>query len=87
MNKYFLLGSLEPILLDRCKNGTLQNDELTRIWTKHNRVPHTLPYCTFKFCVQIAEPYVNSDCMTGLELQIIEVLKDELKFNVNFNIG
>lgn len=73
---------MTPIQLDLCQNGTLQNDELTKRWTKHNRVPHTLPNCTFKFCAQVAEPYVNDDCMTGLEIQIIEVLKDELKFEV-----
>lgn len=71
--------------MDVCENGTLQNDELTKGWTKHSRVPHTLPYCTFKFCAQVAEPYVNDGCMTGLELQIIEVLRDELEFKVNFN--
>lgn len=83
-SKNFFLGSLKPILLDICQNGTLQNNELTKSWTKHNRVPHTLPYCTFKFCAQVAEPYVNDGCMTGLEIKIIEALKDELKFNVNF---
>lgn len=75
-------GSLEPILLDKCTDGTLQNDLITKSWARSSKVPKTLPNCVFKFCARIAEPYINEGCSSGLEMQIIEVLQEILEFKV-----
>lgn len=76
-------GSLKPILLDVCKNGKLQNKFLTKIRARSPKVPKALPNCVFKFCAQVTEPYINDKCTSGLEMQIISVLQEVLKFKVN----
>lgn len=80
----FILGSLQPIRLDVCRNGMLMNDAATKEWTKTSHIPKTMPNCTFKFCARVSEPYVNEGCETGLEIEIIAVLRDKFKFKVSF---
>lgn len=75
-------GSLQPIHLDFCRNGTLDNPGITKAWTLKPRIPKTLPNCTFKFCARVAEPYINEGCQDGLEMSIIKVLQEKLKFKV-----
>lgn len=77
-----ILGSLQPILLDICQNGYLKQPELTKQWLLTPKIPEILPDCTFKFCARIAEPLVYPGCKSGLEIDIINVLQDQLEFKV-----
>lgn len=76
-------GSFDPILIDQCINGTLKNSELTKNWARSSKVAKILPNCEFKFCARISEPFVNEGCKSGLEMQIISVLQEILKFKVS----
>lgn len=80
------LGSLNPILLDTCQNGTLKRGAFTKLWTSAPKVPKILPNCTFNFCARVSEPYINEGCKSGLEVEIIRVLRQKLKFKVNNRI-
>lgn len=60
----------------------LIDDMNTKIWTRKIKVPETLPNCTFRFCARVAEPYVNEGCTSGLEVDIIDVLKQKFEFKV-----
>lgn len=75
-------GSLQPILLDVCQNGSLKQQQLTKKWLSAPKIPKILPDCTFKFCARVAEPYINPGCENGLEIDIINVLQDKLEFKV-----
>lgn len=75
-------GSLKPILLDECVAGVVGHAAATLTSTRRSKVPDTLPNCTFKFCARVTEPYINEDCQTGLEIEIINVLQDILDFKV-----
>lgn len=76
------LGSLQPILLDTCENGTLRNGSATEMWLSKPKIPKILPYCTFKFCARVSEPYINTGCKSGLEVKIIRVLQERIEFKV-----
>uniref|UniRef100_A0A1A9ZW92 Ionotropic glutamate receptor C-terminal domain-containing protein n=1 Tax=Glossina pallidipes TaxID=7398 RepID=A0A1A9ZW92_GLOPL len=39
--------------------------------------------CTFHLCASILAPYVESDCIEGIEMKLIGFLKDRLKFKLN----
>ncbi|XP_037809204.1 glutamate receptor ionotropic, delta-2 [Lucilia sericata] len=43
----------------------------------------TLNNCTFYMCASIAAPFIEADCLSGLELRIIGFIKSRLKFNIN----
>lgn len=73
---------MQPILLDTCQNGYLKRQEFTEAWLSAPKIPKILPDCTFKFCARIAEPYINPGCKSGLEIDIINVLQDQLEFKV-----
>lgn len=75
-------GSLKPIQLDECVAGEVGQAAITLTSVRLSKVPETLPNCTFKFCARITVPYINEDCETGLEIQIIKVLQDILRFKV-----
>lgn len=77
-----IIGSLQPILLDVCQNGLLRRHESTEAWLSAPKIPKILPNCTFKFCARVAEPYINPGCKSGLEIDIINVLQENLKFEV-----
>lgn len=75
-------GSLEPLVLDICENGILHKEKETADWLNMSKVPDTMPDCTFKFCARLTEPYINDECETGLEIDIIKVMQNILKFKV-----
>lgn len=75
-------GSLKPIQLDECVTGVLGNMTTTVMSLRRSKVPKKLPNCTFTICARVTEPYINGDCKTGLEIQIIKVLQDMLHFKV-----
>lgn len=82
-SRKFVVGSLRPIQLDVCKNGTLTNEKSTKLWAMQSRIPKVLPNCTFKFCARVSAPYIDEGCQTGLETKIISVLRERLEFKVN----
>jgi hypothetical protein len=73
---------LEPILLDTCDNGILNRDESTTEFVQTSKVPNRLNNCTFKFCARYSPPFVNENCTTGLEVQILDLVQSILKFDV-----
>lgn len=75
-------GSLAPLVLDVCDNGMLQKENETTEWLHMSKVPDTMPDCTFKFCARVIEPYINDECNTGLEIDIIKVMQNILQFKV-----
>lgn len=77
------LGTIKPILIDECDNGKLKYGELTKITIRASKVPEKIPACTFTFCAKENEPYMNKGCTSGLEIDIIKILKDIMKFKVN----
>lgn len=79
-------GSLKPIQLDECVAGEVGHAATTLVSVRRSKVPDTLPNCTFKFCARVTEPYINEDCRTGLEIQIIKVLQDILHFKVRMKL-
>lgn len=77
-----LAGTLKPILIDECDNGILRHGELTKIAVRSSKVPKTVPACTFTFCAKENEPYMNQNCTSGLEIDVIRILQDIMKFKV-----
>lgn len=77
------IGSLAPIRLDVCVNGVLRHEDRTIAALQESKIPDQLNGCTFKFCARISEPFVNENCTTGLEIQIIDLVQSILKFEVS----
>ncbi|XP_037024283.1 uncharacterized protein LOC119066111 [Bradysia coprophila] len=75
--------SLKPILIDVCDNGILKHTELTKISIRAARVPEKVPACTFTFCTRESEPYIEENCTSGLEIDIVRTIQDIMKFQTN----
>lgn len=71
------------MLLDSCVKGVFKNRTATKDTLRTSLVPSKMPHCTFNFCARISSPYVNDDCASGLEVEIINVLQHKLEFQVN----
>lgn len=77
------IETLKPILIDECDNGKLKHGELTKITIRSSKVPERIPACTFTLCAKENEPYMNADCESGLEINIMHIIQDIMKFKVN----
>lgn len=74
--------TLKPILIDECDNGKLKHGELTKTTIRAAKVPEKVPSCTFTFCAKENEPYMNENCTSGLEIDIMRIIQDIMKFKV-----
>lgn len=80
-----IVETLKPILIDVCDDGKLKHGELTKITIRGSKVPEKVPACTFTFCAKENEPYMNANCTSGLEIDILRILQNVMKFKVNIN--
>ncbi|XP_053967113.1 uncharacterized protein LOC128868714 [Anastrepha ludens] len=69
--------------IGECKNGQPQPNtaELKRRLRKFEREIR-IKNCTFQMCAAISAPFVEEDCQTGLELRIVDFMRDHLNFKI-----
>jgi len=83
LHSILFVETLKPILIDECDNGKLKHGELTKITIRASKVPAKVPACTFTFCAKENQPYMNKNCTSGLEIDIMQILQGIMKFKVN----
>lgn len=76
-------GKMRTLRIGKCNDGNLVNGMSTRKQLRKSKVPATLQGCTFNFCARVQEPFVNEGCQDGLEIHIMNFLKEEMDFEIN----
>ncbi|XP_075167393.1 ionotropic receptor 60a [Haematobia irritans] len=68
----------------QCREGNLVTKNVKTLKTKLSRflTGLSLTNCTFNLCASIAAPFVENDCVLGLEMRIIGFIKARLNFNI-----
>lgn len=69
-----------------CQEGRFKPDNVPLLEMQLQKFLNsiTLSNCTFYMCASIAAPFIEADCIYGLELRIIGFIKNRLKFDVSF---
>ncbi|KXJ81430.1 hypothetical protein RP20_CCG019870 [Aedes albopictus] len=78
-------GKMKPLKVATVVNGTLRNKAVAITAIQMPKVPPEMKSCTFNLCARVASPFVNEECKTGLELEIMRLLQESMKFNVNIS--
>ncbi|EDS33617.1 conserved hypothetical protein [Culex quinquefasciatus] len=76
-------GRMKTLKIATVQNGTFRNEALAMEMIRMSKVPPEMESCTFLFCTREAAPFINAGCETGLEIQIMHLLQESMKFNVN----
>uniref|UniRef100_A0A182Y9J1 Ionotropic glutamate receptor C-terminal domain-containing protein n=1 Tax=Anopheles stephensi TaxID=30069 RepID=A0A182Y9J1_ANOST len=76
-------GQMKPLKVATVVNGTFANRALSTAMINIPKVPPELETCTFLLCTRVAPPFIDLDCRRGLELQIMDLLRESMKFKVN----
>ncbi|XP_035788893.1 uncharacterized protein LOC118465092 [Anopheles albimanus] len=76
-------GRMKPIKVATVVNGSFANAPLSRAAINIPKVPPEMESCTFLLCTRVAPPFIDWDCERGLELQIMDLLRESMKFKVN----
>lgn len=71
----------------KCRNDQLEMKNSRGLAAKLDSFFNSLSLtnCTFNMCASIAAPFVEDDCVFGLEMRIIGFIKTRLNFNVSQN--
>lgn len=78
-----MTGQMEAITVGTCEFGQFKDAVLTKQLLVEPKVPKSLEFCTFYLCARVAEPFVNANCTTGLEISIINILREAFNFQVS----
>uniref|UniRef100_A0A1I8PFB4 Ionotropic glutamate receptor C-terminal domain-containing protein n=2 Tax=Stomoxys calcitrans TaxID=35570 RepID=A0A1I8PFB4_STOCA len=68
-----------------CNDGKLETKSLVWLQSRLKRLLDgvSLTNCTFNMCAAIAAPFVEKDCVLGLEMRIVAFIKARLNFNID----
>lgn len=80
--KVNITGKMKAILIGQCENGIFKNFVMTKLMLNMPKVPERMDACKFDFCVRVAEPFINENCTTGLELSVVNIFRSVLGFQV-----
>lgn len=78
-------GKMKALKIATIVNGTFRNKASAITSIRMPKVPPEMKSCTFNLCARVASPFVNEGCKTGLELEIMRLLQESMKFNVNIS--
>ncbi|XP_065084053.1 uncharacterized protein Ir60a [Ochlerotatus camptorhynchus] len=78
-------GVMKTLKVATVVNGTFRNAGQAIKSIKMPKVPAEMESCIFKLCTRVASPFINEGCETGLELQIMQLLQESMKFNVEIS--
>lgn len=73
---------MKSILIGTCENGLFENFVRTKLMANMPKVPDRMDACTFHFCARVAEPFINENCTTGLELSVVNIFQEVMGFQV-----
>ncbi|XP_052888982.1 uncharacterized protein LOC128297392 [Anopheles moucheti] len=76
-------GQMKALKVATIANGTFANRVLSTAMINIPKVPAQLETCTFLLCTRVAPPFIDLDCRRGLELQIMDLLRESMKFKVS----
>ncbi|XP_073847891.1 ionotropic receptor 60a [Musca autumnalis] len=84
---YFSSSSCRQIKVKQfaeCQDGKVVTKNLAALQRSLERFlsSESLTNCTFFMCASISAPFVESDCVLGLEMRIIGFIKTRLNFNI-----
>ena len=68
-------GKMKTLKVGVCKDGKFEQPNLSQMLIKLPKVPAEMGSCTFKFCARIAEPFINEGCQSGMEVEILKLLR------------
>ncbi|XP_062556566.1 uncharacterized protein LOC134221390 [Armigeres subalbatus] len=78
-------GQMKALKVATVANGTFRNRLLAIAAIRMPKVPAEMESCTFNLCTRVASPFINEGCETGLEIEIMRLLQESMKFNVNIS--
>ncbi|XP_052862875.1 uncharacterized protein LOC128269451 [Anopheles cruzii] len=76
-------GRMKPLLVATVVNGSFTNRPLSLAAINMPKVPPRIESCTFLLCTRVAPPFIDWRCERGLELQIMDLLRESMQFRVN----
>uniref|UniRef100_A0A8W7PI74 Ionotropic glutamate receptor C-terminal domain-containing protein n=1 Tax=Anopheles coluzzii TaxID=1518534 RepID=A0A8W7PI74_ANOCL len=76
-------GQMKALKVATVVNGSFASRALSTAMINIPKVPPELESCTFLLCTRVAPPFIDLDCSRGLELQIMDLLRESMKFKVN----
>uniref|UniRef100_A0A182PMW1 Ionotropic glutamate receptor C-terminal domain-containing protein n=1 Tax=Anopheles epiroticus TaxID=199890 RepID=A0A182PMW1_9DIPT len=76
-------GRMKALKVATVVNGSFTTRALSTTMINIPKVPPELGSCTFLLCTRVAPPFIDLDCARGLELQIMDLLRESMKFKVN----
>jgi hypothetical protein len=74
---------MKALKIGSYENGAFLSPKLTESLIRAPKVPNTMETCTFNLCARISTPFVDENCNDGLEMTIINIMKDIMKFKVS----
>uniref|UniRef100_A0A182N2R6 Uncharacterized protein n=1 Tax=Anopheles dirus TaxID=7168 RepID=A0A182N2R6_9DIPT len=75
-------GQMKPLKVATVVNGSFTSPVLAAAMINIPKVPPEMEACTFLLCTRVAPPFIDLDCRRGLELQIMDLLRESMKFGV-----
>jgi hypothetical protein len=79
-------GTMAIVNVGRCSRGKIENFALTKKWLDMDKIPETMgKECVYTFCARVQEPFINQNCTSGLEIQIMAFLQEEMGFATSVN--
>ncbi|XP_058829349.1 uncharacterized protein LOC131688823 [Topomyia yanbarensis] len=76
-------GQMKTLKVATIVNGTYKNKVLAETMIQMPKVPPQMEHCTFQFCTRVASPFIDYGCQSGLEIEIMQLLQESMKFKVN----
>jgi hypothetical protein len=74
---------MKEISIGTCTRGIFSNAKVSKKYLEIEKIPDEVSNdCNFKFCARVQEPFINADCKSGIEIQIMEFLEEEIGFKV-----
>lgn len=66
-----------------CDNGVIKNKFLFMSHLRRFRINTNLRNCTLTLCMTISQPFIRPDCNNGIEMILLEILRNKLEFDVS----
>lgn len=74
---------MEAIKIATCNNGQIPNYDKVRTLMRAEKISKDLQKCTFHLCASVSIPFIRDNCIDGMEIELIELLKEKMNFQVS----
>lgn len=74
---------MDALKIATCNNGKIPNHDLARTLMRSQKISKDLRKCTFHLCASVSVPFIQTNCTDGMEIKLIQLLKEKMKFQVS----